>query len=155
MQQLAAQQAHEQQLAALKGDQSKKRLKLIVGIVSAVLVIGIGVTVTLMMKSAEEQRKLAAAHLAEQQRAEAEFKRLKADFEAAQQKQQDLQNALANAKDEATRQALEAQLAQAKQDTETKKAASSRGGGSRPSGDRPKKSSSSNCAPGDPMCGDL
>ena len=70
MQQLAAQQAHEQQLAALHQDQSKKRLKLIVGIVSAVLVIGIGVGVTLAMKSAERERQLQAAQLAEMQKHE-------------------------------------------------------------------------------------
>jgi hypothetical protein len=86
------------------------------------------------------------------------MKQLKADIDAAQKKQDELQNALANAKDEATRKALETQLAQAKADTDAKKAAggSSRpSGGSRPSGERPHKSSSSNCAPGDPMCGDL
>jgi colicin import membrane protein len=156
LQQMAAQQAHEQHLAALHGDESKKRLKLIVGIVSAVLVIGIGVTVTLMMKSAEEQRKLAALHAAEQQQSDLKLKQLMADFQDAQKKQEELQNSLANAKDEATRKALEAQLAQAKADTETKKRATSGGGGGpRPAGDKPKKSSSSNCAPGDPMCGDL
>jgi colicin import membrane protein len=39
MQALAAQQAHQQQMAALASDSDKKRLKLIVGIVSAVLVV--------------------------------------------------------------------------------------------------------------------
>jgi colicin import membrane protein len=157
MQQLAAQQAHEQQLAALNRDQGKKRLQLIVGIVTAVLVVGI-IGGALAWKKADDQRRMTeAAHLADQQRAEAELKRLKADFDEAQKKQEDLQTALANAKDEATRKALETQLAQAKADTERKQQATTSrgtGGGSRPGGDRPKKSSS-NCAPGDPMCGDL
>jgi colicin import membrane protein len=156
MQQLAAQQAHEQQLAALNQDSSKKRLKLIVGVVTAVLVIGI-VGGALAWKKADDQRRMTeAAHLAQQQQAEAQLKQLKADFEDAQKKQEDLQNALANAKDEATRKTLEAQLAQAKADTEKKQQATTRGtgGGSRPSGDKPRHSSS-NCAPGDPMCGDL
>src|SRR6478736_5443554 len=49
MEELAAQQAHEQQIAALNSDQGKKRLKLVVGIISAVLVIGavvIGITLS-------------------------------------------------------------------------------------------------------------
>lgn len=156
LQQLAAQQAHEQQLAALHSDQGKKRLKLIVGVVSAVLVIGIGVGVTFAMKSAEERKRAEAAHLAEQQRVEAEQKRLMAVLQDAQKKQEELEGALANAKDEATRAALEAQLAQAKADTE-KKAQATGGHYSPPShaASPPKHTKSSNCAPGDPMCGDL
>src|SRR5690606_27696929 len=88
LQALAAQQAHEQQLAALKGDQTKKRLKITIGLVSAALVAGIGVTGFLMKKSADEQQKREQAFVAEQQRREQELKALKAEFEAAQKKQE-------------------------------------------------------------------
>lgn len=155
LQQMAAQQAHEQHLAALHGDESKKRLKLIVGIVSAVLVIGIAVTAVLMKKSSDEQKRQQAAFAAEQQQKENELKRLRADFETAQKKQDELTGALSNAKDEATRRALEAQLAQAKADTEKTRVRVGGGGPRSGGGDKPRKSSSSNCAPGDPMCGDL
>jgi colicin import membrane protein len=154
MQALAAQQAHEQQLTVLKSDRTKKRLTLIVGLVSAVLVIGGVLTAVLVMKSNEEQRKREAIAAAENERIAQELKRLKAEADLAQKKQDELQDALVNAKDEATKKALEAQLAQAKADTEKKRAVSG-GGAARPSGASKKPSSSSNCAPGDPMCGDL
>jgi colicin import membrane protein len=155
MQALAAQQAHEQQLTVLKSDQTKKRLTLIVGIVSAVLVIGGILTAVMVMRSNEEQRKRDALAAAETERIAQELKRLKAEADLAQKKQDELQDALVNAKDEATKKALEAQLAQAKADTEKKRAVSGGGGAARPSGGTKKPSSSSNCAPGDPMCGDL
>src|SRR6266511_6068292 len=76
LQQMAAQQAHEQHLAALHGDQSKKRLKLIVGVVSAVLVLGGVVAGVAFKKSADEARRIQAANLAEQTRRDAELKQL-------------------------------------------------------------------------------
>jgi colicin import membrane protein len=157
MQQLAAQQAHEQQLAALNQDQGKKRLKLIVGVVTAVLVIGI-VGGAVAWKKADDQRRMTeAANLANQQRMEAEQKRLQAILDEDQKKQEDLTNALANAKDEVTKKALEAQLAQVKADADKAKVQTTHGsgGGSRPSGGGERPHKSSNCAPGDPMCGDL
>src|SRR6186713_2694707 len=102
MQQLHAQQAHEQQLAALKGDESKKRLKLIVGIVSGVLVASIATGGYIIKQRADEARKQQLAFQAEQERREQELKRLKADFESAQRKQEELQASLSSAKDEAT-----------------------------------------------------
>jgi colicin import membrane protein len=156
LQQMGLQQAHEQQLAALHGDQSKKRLKLIVGVVSAVLVISIGAGGMVIKQRADETRKQQLAFAADQERREQELKRLKADFESAQKKQEELQESLSSAKDEATKQKIQAELAQAKADTENKQKAvrgGGSGGGPKPSGT--KKSSSSNCAPGDPMCGDL
>jgi len=157
MQQMASQQAHEQHLAALKGDEGKKRLKLTVGIVSAVLVISIGVGGYVIKTKADETRKQQLAFAAEQERREQELKRLKADFESAQKKQEELQESLSSAKDEATRQKIQAELAQAKADTEKKQTAVRGGGSSSGSSgaSKPKKTSSSNCAPGDPMCGDL
>ena len=155
---LASQQAHEQHLAALKGDEGKKRLKLTVGIVSAVLVISIGVGGYVIKQKADETRKQQLAFAAEQERRDQELKRLKGDFESAQKKQEELQESLSSAKDEATRQKLQAELAQAKADTEKKQTAVRGGGsssGSSSGASKPKKSSSSNCAPGDPMCGDL
>jgi colicin import membrane protein len=75
MQAMHAQQAHEQHLAALGSDSTKKRLKLIVGIVSAVLVAGAIITAVLVNKANEEQAKRDAIALAERQRVEAAQKK--------------------------------------------------------------------------------
>ena len=117
LQQMHAQQAHEQQLAALHGDESKKRLKLIVGVVSAVLVISIGSGAYVMKQRADETRKQQLAFAAEQERRDQELKRLKADFDSAQKKQKSCRS---RSRTRRTRRHDEAQteLAQAKADTE-------------------------------------
>jgi colicin import membrane protein len=154
LQAMTAQQAHEAQIAALQSDSTKKRLKLIVGIVTAVLVLGGGATVFAVMKSNEEQAQREAILAAEQVRAAQELAKIKADFEAAQKAQEDLQGELASAKDEATKRELEAKLAAAKAETEAKSKAVRSSGGSRPSsgGGSRKPAKDCNCPPGDPLC---
>ena len=82
--------------------------------------------------------------------AEAESKRLKDTFDAAQKREEELRSTLASAKDEATRAKLEAELSKA---TEQKKQAGAAmrggGGGSKAGGGAPKPC---NCPPGDPLC---
>ena len=91
--------------------------------------------------------------LAQQQAAAAELTRLKADFEAAQKKEEELRHGLESAKDEATRAKLEAELSKAKQDTESARGRArgggSVGGGAKPGGGAAKPC---NCPPGDPLC---
>jgi colicin import membrane protein len=156
MEAMAAQQAHEQQLAALNSDQGKKRLKLIVGIISAVLVIG-GIAIALFVsKNAEEQRKKDAVAAAQQAETQKELDALKSQYTDAQKRQEDLERQRDSAKDEATRARLEAELSNAKKDTEKAGAAIRQGGGAaRPAGGGAKPSGGSkpcSCPPGDPLC---
>jgi len=155
MEALAAQQAHEQQIAALNSDQGKKRLKLVVGIISAVLVIGgVGIGVV-MSNNAKEQRAKDAIAAAEKAETEKQLQALKSQFEDAQKHQEELERQRDSAKDEATRARLEAELSKAKQDTAAVRASvgaavqRATGGGSKPSGGAPKPC---NCPPGDPLC---
>ena len=84
MEALAAQQAHEQQLVALRSDQGKKRLKVVVGVVSAVLVIG-GVAIGVVMSNnAKEQRAKDAIAAAEKAETKKQLDALKAGRSHAQ-----------------------------------------------------------------------
>jgi colicin import membrane protein len=151
MEALTAQQAHEQQLAALNSDQGKKRLKMFVGIAVGVLLIALvggGIAMKNASEKAEKERAAADARIAA---AEAEAKRLKDTFDAAQKREEELKSSLASAKDEATRAKLEAELSKA---TEQKKQAGAAirgggGGGAKPSSGAAKPC---NCPPGDPLC---
>jgi colicin import membrane protein len=152
MQAMQAQQAHEQQIAALASDSTKKRLKLIVAGVSAVLVIGGILTAVMISKANEEQRQRDAIALAERQRVEAAQKKALEELDKLRADQEALQSQLANAKDEAARREIEAKLAASKADSDAKAKAVRSGGGSRPSGGGKKAGSDCNCPPGDPLC---
>jgi colicin import membrane protein len=152
MEALTAQQAHEQQLAALNSDQGKKRLKMFVAIAVGVLlvaVIGGGLAFKSAAEKAERERVAAEARIAA---AEAESKRLKNEFETAQKREEDLRSSLASAKDDATRAKLEAELSKATEQ-KAKAGAAMRGGGGaaapRGGGGAAKPC---NCPPGDPLC---
>lgn len=150
MEAMASQQAHAQQLAALDSDQTKKRLKLIVGIVSAVLVLG-GIGIAVLWSGAEEEKaKREQVLLAQQRESEQQLARLKAEFDAAQEKQDELRRSLESAKDEATRAQLEAELAKARKETERARGAV--GGGPRPAAKPKKAAKPCDCPPGDPLC---
>ena len=144
---MTAQQAHEQTLAALTQDKHKKRLQIIVGVAVAVLLIG-GVGGILTFKQhQEEAAKKAAVLEAQRKDTEERLRRLQTEFDLANRKEQELQASLANAKDEATRAKLQAELEQQRQKTQAVGRAV-RGGGSGDSA-KPKPK---NCAPGDPLC---
>jgi colicin import membrane protein len=155
MEAMAAQQSHEAQLAALRSDQTKKRLKLIVGGVSAVLVLALVGGGVAWNNAQKEQRAKDAAAQAEAQRFSAELERLKAQADEAAKKEEELKSSLASAKDEASRARIEAELAKAKKEAEAAqgqvrvRASSGSGGGSKPSGGSAKPC---NCPPGDPLC---
>jgi len=151
MEAMAQAQAHEQQLVALQSHSGNKRLKVIVGIVSGVLVIaGIGGTMAFMssQEQAAKEKQLAAQEL---QRRDEELKKLKADDAAEKQKMEELSSALGSAKDDATRAQLEAQLAKQKEKVQKAGAAlRGGGGGGKPAGGGAPKPC--NCPPGDPLC---
>ncbi|HKO52965.1 MAG TPA: hypothetical protein VJV79_34890, partial [Polyangiaceae bacterium] len=153
MEALAAQQAHEQQIAALNSDQGKKRLKLVVGIISAVLVIG-GIAIAVVMSNnAKAQREKDAAVAAQQAETQKQLEALKGQYDNAQKHQEELEKQRDSAKDEATRARLEAELSKAKQDT-AKAGAAVQQRGSAPAA-RPRPGGASkpcSCPPGDPLC---
>jgi colicin import membrane protein len=151
MEALAAQQAHEQQLVALQSDSGKKCLKLIVGIISAVLVIG-GIAIGIVMTNDAKQQKL-KDEIAAREKAEAaqQLSALKSQFEGAQQHQEELEKQRDSAKDEATRARLEAELSKAKTDTAAAQKNMQRG--TAPATGKPAGASKPcACTAGDPLC---
>jgi colicin import membrane protein len=148
MQAMSAQQAHEQTLAALTQDKHKKRLQIIVGIAVGILLVG-GVGGGIAFKQHQDEAAKRALIL-ENQRKETEerLRRLQADFDMANRKEQELQASLANAKDEATRAKLQAELEAQKKATAAAKGAIRGGSGS----GTPSKTKTKNCSPGDPLC---
>lgn len=145
---MSAQQAHEQTLAALSQDKHKKRLQIIVGIAVGVLLIG-GVGGGLAIKSSmDDAAKEKALHAQQQKDAEERLRRLQNEFDTARTREQELQASLANAKDEATRAKLQAELEQQRTKTQAAGKAMKSGGSS----DSPKPKKASNCSPGDPLC---
>jgi colicin import membrane protein len=151
LQAMHAQQAHEQHIAALNSDSTKKRLKLIVGIVSAVLVVGGILTAVLVSKANEEQRKRDAIALAERQRVDVAQKKALEELQQLKADQEALQGQLSSAKDEAARREIEAKIAASKAESDAK-AKAARGGGGAPRGGGAKKAADCNCPPGDPLC---
>lgn len=150
---MTAQQAHEQQLAALSQDKHKKRLQIMVGVAVGVLLI-VGVGGGLAFKAhQDESTKRAAVLEAQRKEAEDRVHRLEADFDMARKKEEELTASLANAKDEATRAKIAAELAQAKEKTSQAGSAihgarPATGGASKPA----KAGGGKNCSPGDPLC---
>ena len=152
MEAMASQQAHEHQLAIVSTDTSKKRLQLIVGIVTAVLLIG-GIGGGLAWKkSAEEADRKAAAMAADAKAKEEEFLRLKREFEEKQEEQRSLQQRLESAKDEVERAKLEADLSKKRKEVAAagQRVSGGGGGGEKAGGGGAAKPC--NCPPGDPLC---
>jgi len=144
---MTAQQAHEQTLVALTQDKGKKRLQIGIGVVVGVLLIGGVAGVITFKEHQEEASKRAAILEAQRKDTEDRLRRLQTDFDLANRKEQELQASLANAKDEATRAKLQAELEQQRKATQAAGRAV-RGGGSGESA----KAKTKNCAPGDPLC---
>lgn len=158
MEALSAQQAHEQQLAALRSDKQKKKLTIAVGVVAALLVFG-GIGGVVAFKNAQEQAEKEKAILL----AQAEQLKAEADQNVRRLEEQLRTSASLS---EAQKAALEQQIADAKKAAESASKDVSNvkaggGGTARPSQPRPstgggkKTGGGSSCTPGDPMCGDL
>ncbi|OQX68289.1 MAG: hypothetical protein B6A08_11015 [Sorangiineae bacterium NIC37A_2] len=159
MEQLAQQQSHEAQLAAIQQDKSKKKLKLMVAGSIAVLILGgIGAFSYFSSAQAEAERKQAAL-LAQLEAAKAE----------ADRNVRELQSKLENTASlgEAEKAKLEEELRKAKaaaekagqdvKETRSTGAAASkpRSTGSSSAPAAKPRPSGPDCAPGDPMCGNL
>lgn len=145
---MAAQQQHEQKLAQLTHDESKKKLrKTLLAVAIAVPVLGIGVGV-MVYRNVQETKAREAAAAIERAQLEEEKKKLDAQLKEQEGKVNGLLSQLSSAKDEATRLALQKQIEEAQEKT---KALQRGGGGAKPaSGGGAAKPC--NCAAGDPLC---
>jgi colicin import membrane protein len=147
------QQKHEAQLASIKQDVSKKKLRnLLIG-GAAVVVVGLSVGGFLVKKNFDEAAQREAAAQANARLAQEEKAKLEAQIKESDAKQATLNQALASAKDEATRLALQKQL----EDEQEKSKALKTAGPGRASGGPAKGSSGGDkpackCTPGDPLC---
>jgi colicin import membrane protein len=147
-----AQQAHERSLAALHQDKSKKNLRNMLIGGTAFVLIGGGLAGYFAYDSHQKQQAAIAAQEQQRQILEEEKKKLEEQARQGQENIAKLNDALANAKDDAQRLALQKQLAdeQARQDA-LKKPGS---GAARPTQGGPSGAPKApcNCAPGDPLC---
>jgi colicin import membrane protein len=150
LQAMAAQQQHEQNLAALKHDEGKKKLRnaLIIGGVAVVL-IGGGATYLVVQNSARQQAELATI-AAQKAQAEDEAKKRDAQLKEQAAKIDGLLNQLSSAKDDAQRLALQKQLEEEKAKTDSIR----KGGGGPAKSDAP-AAPKKKCHPGDPLCTDI
>ncbi|MFO0758245.1 MAG: hypothetical protein U0359_17250 [Byssovorax sp.] len=150
MEALAAQQQHERSLAALKHDESKKKLRnmLIGGGIFVVLAgTAIGYAVVDNNRKAEAQRLALEAQARE---AAENAKKLEQQQKEQQAKIDSLMTQLSSASDEATRLKLQQQI---KAEQAAKEALSKPGAGG-PAGPKPDKPAkpACKCTPGDPLC---
>lgn len=151
---MAAQQAHEAQLAALHQDEGKKKLKIVVGVVSGLLLVGLVGGGLAYSSAQEENRKKVEAERIAAQQVQEELKALKRQHEEASARAADLEAKLSSAKDDAEKAKLRAELEDAKKDVDragraaTRRAGGSSGGSRAPSGGAKPCS----CPPGDPLC---
>ena len=100
---------------------------------------------------AHQSEALKRAAILEAQRKDTEerLRRLQSDFEMANRKEQELAASLANAKDEATRSKLQAELERQKKATAAVGRTIRGSGSGRPT---PLRAKNKNCSPGDPFC---
>ncbi len=147
---LAAQQAHEQRLAAVQSDSGKKKLKIAVAVVASILVIGAVLGSVLFYDSGKKAEEERAALAGQAKQAEARVAQLETDVEASRQKERALQAKVSNAKNEAHRIKLQVQRAAAKEETNKARQAIGRARRPKSGGEKACK-----CALGDPLCGCL
>lgn len=149
---MAAQQAHERSLAALHQDKSKKNLRnMLIGGAAFVLVGG-SVAGYFAYDSHQKQQATIAAAAQHQQVLEEEKKKLEEQARQGQENIAKLNDALANAKDDAQRLALQKQL----DDEKARQDALKKPGVGGPARTTPGNTGGAkppcNCAPGDPLC---
>jgi len=154
LEQMAQAQAHEAQMAALKQDVGKKKLRMaVIGTGAALVLVAVGGFVIYRNNAAESERQLVALQAQLQAAQDEAEKRVR-------QAEEQLKNNASMS--EAQKSALQAELEAAKRDALKNQAeldktgggkASRGGGGSRPAAT--KKPSGPACDPNDPMCGGL
>jgi colicin import membrane protein len=150
MEAMAAQQRHEQQLATIQHQSGSKKLKVIVGVIGTVLVIG-GIGFTLAIKANNEKAEREKAALAAAKlHAEEEARQLREDMAKAESKMSDLQGQLASAQSDAEKEALRRKIEAVQKEQQSIR---SRQGGS-PTPDKPPPPKKQ-CPPGDPLCSEL
>jgi colicin import membrane protein len=150
MEAMAAQQRHEQQLATIQHQSGSKKLKVIVGVIGTVLVLGgIGATIAIKANKEEADRKLAVA-AAEKARVEEEARQLREDMSKAEAKMSDLMAQLNSAQNDAEREALKRKIeAVEKERTSIRSRQNAAAPSDKPP--PPKKQ----CPPGDQLCSEL
>jgi colicin import membrane protein len=153
---MAAQRAHEAQLATINQDEHKKRLQITVGVVAFVFVaavIGGGIAFKKHNDQVNRERQEDARARAE---LEARATAAENQVKESQEKESALKSALNNAKDEADRARIQAELTKAQEQTAAARrglrtvggSGSGSSGGSKPAAAKP----ACNCTPGDPLC---
>lgn len=152
MEAMAAQQRHEQQLATIQHQSGSKKLKVIVGVIGTVLVLG-GIGAGVAMKANKEQSEREKAALAaDKARVEEEARQLREDMSKAEAKMSDLMAQLNSAQNDAEREALKRKIEAVEKERSSLR--SRQGGGSAPAGDKPPPPKKQ-CPPGDPLCSEL
>lgn len=154
MEAMASQQAQERQLAEIKNDQSKRKLRnlLIGGGAAAALVVGLG---GWFAYSSYQQYKL---DIAKQEQIAASLEQEKAalskQLNEGRDKIASLEGDVVNAKDEAERAKLQKRLDEAKAEQQAlQQQMGSVGAGAKPAGgDKPAAKPVCNCDPNDPLC---
>jgi colicin import membrane protein len=153
MEAMAAQQAQERQLAEIKNDESKRKLRnmLIGGGAVATLVLGLG---GWFAYSSYQQYQLDIAKQEEISRQlEAEKAALSKQLTEGRDRISSLESDFANAKDEAERAKLQKRLDEAKAEQQALQQQMGKVGGPRPAGgDKPAAKPVCNCDPNDPLC---
>ncbi len=151
---MAAQQQHERNLAAIKQDESKKKLRnLLIGGV-AVVVLGGSLAGYFIYQSSVRGDQERAALAQRNADAEAELKKKDAQAKEQSDKVNALLAQLARAKDDAEKAKLQKQLEEEKAKQDEMAKGGRRGGGGPAKaggGDAPKPK----CRPGDPLCTDI
>lgn len=156
MEAMAAQRAHEAQLASISQDQHKKRLQITIGVVAFLFVGAVIGGLTYLKKHndqvAREQQEMAQAKAELEARVAAAEQQIK----DSQAKEAELKSALNNAKDEADRARIQGELTKVQEQTAVARRAvraAGSGSGSGSSGaSKPASKPACNCTPGDPLC---
>jgi colicin import membrane protein len=150
---MAAQQQHERSLEQIKQDDSKKRLRNMLFIGAAAVVVLGSAGGYLAYDSAQKAQARAAADAMARAQAEEDTRKAKAAAEESQKKVESLITQLAGAKDDADRAKLQKQIDDERAKTEPTKRTGGPSGPARSSSgsDTPKKK----CTPGDPLCTDI
>jgi colicin import membrane protein len=146
METLAAQHSHQEQIAVVRNDASKKKLKrAAVMSVGGLLVVALGGG--LLWKHSSDQKDEETATLFRQaQMTQAELDRLKSDLADKERKVKDLESQLDDASDEGNRARLQDELNKAKKDSDDVRRRVGTGK-STVAGTKP-----CSCPPGDPLC---
>lgn len=144
------QQEHQRRLEELRQDQGKKKLKIAVGSVAALLVAAIGLFVFFSVEASREQERQNAMRLEAEARVEEERKRADEENRKRDEAQKALLAEITDLKGKLEQAGSAEARAKIQQEIDAKmKAGGRRPGPAKPGTDKPKPC---NCPPGDPLC---